>query len=183
YTIGQFLSHEIRTPRIDENGPEFLEAEQAVNDRIDRLMAVQGDVSVDTFHRKLGHIMWEYCGMARNREGLLKARQMVRELRDQYWKEVYIPGGRDEYNPELEKALRVADFMEMGELMILDALNREESAGGHFREEYQTADGEALRRDEEFAYVGAWSWDENEPKLHKEPLVFENVELKVRSYK
>ena len=127
--------------------------------------------------------MWEYCGMARNREGLLKARGMVRELREQYWKEVYIPGERNEYNPELEKALRVADFMEMGELMILDALNREESAGGHFREEYQTAEGEAMRNDEEFAHVAAWAWDPDEPMMFVEPLEFENVELKVRSYK
>lgn len=183
YTIGQFLSHEIQTPKISNDTPEFLEAENAVNERIDRLMKVQGDISVDTFHRELGHIMWEYCGMSRNREGLLKARQMVRDLRDRYWKEVYIPGDRYEYNPELEKGLRVADFMEMGELMILDALDREESAGGHFREEYQTKDGEALRRDAEYAYVSAWEWDESEPELHKEELVFENVELKVRSYK
>lgn len=183
YTIGQFLSQDIRTPRIPHDSPEFLEAEKAVNERIDRLMGVQGDLSVDTFHRRLGNIMWEYCGMARNREGLLKARDLVRELREQYWNKVYIPGDRNEYNPELEKALRVADFMEMGEVMILDALNREESAGGHFREEYQTAEGEALRRDEEFAHVTAWEWDETEPTMHIEPLIFENVELKVRSYK
>ncbi|MBY5956531.1 fumarate reductase/succinate dehydrogenase flavoprotein subunit [Membranicola marinus] len=183
YTIGQFLSQEIQTPPIPNDTPEFLKAEKEVNERIDRLMDINGEVSVDTFHRELGHIMWEYCGMARNREGLLKGRAMIRELRDRYWKEVYIPGDRNEFNPELEKALRVADFMEMGELMILDALDREESAGGHFREEYQTEDGEALRRDEEYAYVSAWEWDEEEPELHKEKLVFENVELKVRSYK
>ncbi len=183
YTIGQFLSHEIRTPKIPNDTPEFLEAEKAVHDRIDKLMGVQGDLTVDDFHRKLGLIMWEYCGMARNREGLLKARGMVRELRDQFWMDVYIPGDRNEYNPELEKALRVADFMEMGELMILDALHREESAGGHFREEYQTPDGEAMRNDEEFAHVAAWTWDPVDPKMYIEPLIFENVELKVRSYK
>lgn len=183
YTIGQFLSQDIRTPRIANDSPEFVEAEKAVNDRINRLMGVQGDKSVDTFHRQLGNIMWEYCGMARNREGLLKARELVRALREQYWKDVYIPGDRNEYNPELEKALRVADFMEMGEVMILDALNREESAGGHFREEYQTGEGEALRRDEGFAHVSAWEWDENEPTMHIESLNFEYVELKVRSYK
>ena len=183
YTIGQFLSNEIRTPKISNDLPEFLEAEQAVKHRIDQLMNVQGNQSVDDFHRKLGLIMWDYCGMARNREGLLKARTLVRELREQYWKDVYIPGERNEYNPELEKALRVADFLEMGELMILDALNREESAGGHFREEYQTAEGEATRNDEEFAHVAAWSWDPEEPRMYIEPLKFENVELKVRSYK
>lgn len=183
YTIGQFLSNEIRTPQIPNDTPEFLEAEQAVNDRIDKLMSVKGELTVDDFHRKLGLVMWEYCGMARNREGLLKARGLVRELREQYWKEVYIPGERNEYNPELEKALRVADFMEMGELMILDALSREESAGGHFREEYQTAEGEAMRRDDEFAHVAAWAWDPSDPRMYVEPLKFENVELKVRSYK
>ena len=146
-------------------------------------MAVKGKQSVESFHRRLGKIMWEYCGMARNAEGLTKARQMVRELREEFWKDVFIPGSLEDYNPEVEKAGRVADFLELGETMILDALNREESCGGHFREEYQTPEGEALRRDEEFAYVAAWEWDDQNPKLHKEPLEFKNVELKTRSYK
>lgn len=183
YTIGQFLSDEIQTPAIANDSPEFMEAESEVNERIDRLMSVQGNTSVDTFHRELGLIMWDYCGMSRNKEGLTKARTLVREIRDHFWNDVYIPGNKFEFNPELEKALRVADFMELGELMILDALNREESAGGHFREEYQTPEGEAMRRDDEFKYVSAWEWDDNTPTLHKEMLAFENIELKVRSYK
>lgn len=183
YTIGQFLSHEIQTGKIPDDSPEFIETEKEVQDRIERLMAVQGDKSVDTFHRELGLVMWEYCGMSRNREGLLKGRELVREIRERFWKEVYIPGGADEFNQELEKGLRVADFMELAELMILDALDRNESAGAHFREEYQTTDGEAMRNDEEYAYVSAWEWDEQEPQLHKEELEFEYVELKQRSYK
>ena len=127
--------------------------------------------------------MWEYCGMSRNAEGLKKGRQMIRELREEFYKDVFVPGTNDEYNPELEKANRVADFLELGEVMILDALDREESCGGHFREEHQTADGEALRRDDEYAYVAAWEWDETQPKVHKENLEFKNVELKTRSYK
>jgi len=125
----------------------------------------------------------EYCGMARNAEGLTKGRQLIRELRAEFYQDVFVPGSSSEYNPELEKALRVADFLELGELMMLDALDRQESCGGHFREEYQTEDGEALRRDDEFAYVSAWEWDDNDPILHKEELIFENVELKTRSYK
>lgn len=127
--------------------------------------------------------MWEYCGMSRNAEGLKKGRQMIRELREEFYKDVFIPGDTDEYNFELEKAVKVADFLELGELMMLDALDRNESCGGHFREEYQTAEGEALRNDEAFTYVSAWEWDDNNPTLHKENLVFENVELKTRSYK
>ncbi len=185
YTIGNFLSNEIRTPRIDQNSNEFAEAEKATADRINELMNVRGTQSVESFHRELGKIMWEYCGMARNAEGLTKAREMVRELRTSFYKNVFVPGAAGEYNPELEKALRVADFMEMGELMILDALNRNESCGGHFREEYQNEEGEALRNDSEYTYVAAWEyngWD-SEPILHREDLVFENVALKTRSYK
>ena len=183
YTIGTFLANEIRTPMIDPDGPEFMAAEKAVADRVERLMSVQGSQSVESFHRRLGKLMWEYCGMARNAEGLTKGRRMIRELRDEYYRDVFVPGSADEYNPELEKALRVADFLELGELMMLDALDRNESCGGHFREEYQTEDGEALRRDDEYAYVSAWEWDDNDPILHKEELTFENVELKTRSYK
>jgi succinate dehydrogenase / fumarate reductase flavoprotein subunit len=183
YTIGTFLANEIRTPMIDPDGPEFMQAEQDVADRIKRILGVKGNQSAESFHRRLGKYMWEYCGMARNAEGLKKGRQLIRELREEFYKDVFVPGSSEEYNPELEKALRVADFMELGELMMLDALDRKESCGGHFREEYQTEDGEALRRDDEFAYVSAWEWDDNDPVLHKEELIFENVELKTRSYK
>ncbi|TXF88133.1 fumarate reductase/succinate dehydrogenase flavoprotein subunit [Neolewinella aurantiaca] len=183
YTIGTFLANEIRTPTIDPNGAEFMKAEKEVADRISMIMNVKGKQSVESFHRRLGKLMWEYCGMARNAEGLTKGRAGIRALREEFYKDVFVPGTADEYNPELEKALRVADFLELGELMMLDAKDREESCGGHFREEYQTEDGEALRRDKEFAYVSAWEWDDNDPKLHKEELNFENVELKTRSYK
>lgn len=183
YTIGTFLADEIRTPAIDPDSAEFMEAEKAVADRITQVMGVGGTQSVESFHRRLGKLMWEYCGMARNAEGLTKGRRLIRELREEFYKDVFVPGTADEYNPELEKALRVADFLELGELMMLDALDRGESCGGHFREEHQTEDGEALRRDDEYAYVSAWEWDDNEPILHKEELIFENVELKTRSYK
>jgi len=183
YTIGTFLADEIRTPQIANDTPEFMKAEQETKARIHALANSDGSQSVESFHRRLGKIMWEYCGMSRNGKDLIKARQMVRELRAEFYKDVFVPGDADEYNPELEKALRVADFMEHGELMILDALDREESCGGHFREEYVTADGEAARNDADFTYVSAWEWDDNDPKLHKEELVFENVELKTRSYK
>jgi len=185
YTIGQFLSHEIRTPQIDPEGESFVKAEEAVKGRLDQLMNIKGDKSVESFHRRLGKIMWDYCGMSRNADGLQKARKMIRELREEFYKDVFIPGDAKDYNPELEKAHRVADFMELGELMMIDALDRQESCGGHFREEYQTEEGEALRDDENYAYVSAWEYHgwEEEPTLHKEELVFENVELKTRSYK
>lgn len=183
YTIGQFLSGEIRTGMVSPDTPEFIQAEKETADRIDTLMNIKGKQSVESFHRRLGKIMWEYCGMARNAEGLKKGRQMVRELRAEFWKDVFVPGSKDDFNPELEKAQRVADFMELGETMILDALNRNESCGGHFREEYQSGEGEAQRDDEGYTYVAAWEWDDNEPKMHREDLVFNNVELKTRSYK
>ena len=183
YTIGTFLSNEIRTPKIDTSLPEFEEAENATRAKLDQLIAVNGNQSVESFHRRLGKIMWEYCGMARNAEGLKKGRQLIRELREEFYKDVFVPGSTMDFNPELEKAVRVADFLEMGEVMILDALNRNESCGGHFREEYQSAEGEAQRNDEEYTYVAAWEWDDQEPILHKEELTFENVELKTRSYK
>ncbi len=185
YTIGDFLSKEIRTPRFDADSTEFKAAEKDVQDRIDALTSVQGSQSVESFHRRLGKIMWEYCGMSRNAEGLQKGIKLIRELQEEYYKDVFVPGGTDEYNPELEKALRVADFLELGELMMADALDRNESCGGHFREEYKTEEGEALRRDDEYAYVSAWEYTQRgkDPVLHKEELVFENVELKTRSYK
>ena len=147
------------------------------------MINVKGSQSVESFHRRLGKIMWDYCGMSRSAEGLLKGRQMIRALREEFYKDVFVPGTSDEFNPELEKAYRVADFMELGELMMLDALNRNESCGGHFREEYQTPEGEALRDDANYTYVAAWEWDDQEPILHKEELVYEEVELKTRSYK
>jgi len=184
-TIGDFLSKEIRTPKIDPNLPEFEKAENNTRERLQKLLDIQGEQSVEDFYRRLGKIMWDYCGMSRNEEGLKKARKLVQELRASFWQDVFVPGTQEEFNPELEKAARVADFMELGELMIVDALNRKESCGGHFREEYKTADGEALRNDEDYAFVAAWEWAniQKEPILHKEELTFENVELKTRSYK
>jgi succinate dehydrogenase / fumarate reductase flavoprotein subunit len=184
YTVGTFLANEIRTPKFDPNSEEFTAAQKAVDERMKKLMNVKGNESVENFHRRLGHIMWDYCGMARNAEGLEKAKAMIRELRDEFYRNVFVPGSDNDFNPELEKAYRVADFLEMGELMVNDAYHRNESCGGHFREEY-TADNEALRNDEEYAYVAAWEWTDTnvQPTLHKEPLKFENVELKTRSYK
>ncbi len=148
-------------------------------------MNVKGKTSVDTFHRRLGHIMWENVGMARNEKGLKKAITEIAALRDEFWKDVKIPGTADSINQELEKAGRVADFLELGELMARDALTREESCGGHFREEYQTPEGEALRDDEKFMYVSAWAYkgDNAEPELIKEPLIYESIEVKQRNYK
>ncbi len=183
YTIGQFLSNEIRTPAIDPLAAEFEATEKETLSRLQKLLRIKGNESVESFHRRLGKIMWEYCGMSRNAEGLSKARQMVRELRSEFWSNVFVPGTMEEYNPELEKATRVADFMEMGELMILDALQRNESCGGHFREEYQSEEGEAVRRDDEYTYVAAWEWDDDNPVVHKEALTFDSVKLKTRSYK
>ncbi len=185
YTIGNFLSGDIRTPKISTDHEAFESAEKAVTDRIQTLLSVKGKHSVESFHRRLGKIMWDYCGMARNAEGLTKAREMVRSLRDEFWKEVFVPGAANEFNPELEKAGRVADFLELGELMIVDALHRNESCGGHFREEYQTGEGETLRDDENFNYVAAWYWtdlDKN-PELFKEKLEYENIKVVSRSYK
>lgn len=184
YTIGSALSKDIRTGKISTDLPEFEAAKKATQARIDQLLNVKGNQSVESFHRRLGKIMWEYCGMARNAEGLAKAIGLIRELRAEYYKDVFVPGSQTEYNPELEKALRVADFIELGELMCLDALNRNESCGGHFREEYQDAQGEAQRQDEEYAYVAAWefSGDPSDPILNKEELVFENIKLTTRSY-
>ncbi len=187
YTIGQFLADEIRTPKIQPDTPEFAEAEADVQARIDQLFSINGSQSVESFHRRLGKIMWDYCGMSRNADGLRKGIKMIQELREEFYQDAFVPGSNEEYNPELEKALRVADFIELGELMCLDALDRNESCGGHFREEYQTEEGEAVRNDKDYAYVSAWEAEEKDGKLtwnlHKEELVFENVELKTRSYK
>ncbi len=184
YTIGTFLADEINTPPFDPDGEEFKQAEADVKARIDALLNVDGSKSVESFHRELGLLIWDYCGMSRNEKGLKTALEKVRALRKEYYENVYVPGKANDFNPELEKATRVADFMELGELMILDALDRNESCGGHFREEYQTEDGEALRRDDEYAYVSAWRWsDDLNHELIKEELTFDNVELKTRSYK
>ncbi len=185
-TIGSFLSNEIRTPSIPNDLSEFKQAEKAVKDRLNKMISIQGNRSVDSFHMELGKIMWEYCGMARNAEGLKKAISKIEKLREDFWKDVFIPGKVDELNPELEKAGRVADFLELGQLMCQDALDRNESCGGHFREEYRTPEGEAARDDENYTYVAAWEYNTGNvsaPKLHKEDLVFDNVELKTRSYK
>lgn len=185
YTIGNFLSEDIRTAKIDTKDAAFTSAEEKVQQRLNQLINIKGNTSVETFHRRLGKIMWDYCGMARSAEGLQKARKLVQELRTDFWKDVFVPGTTQEFNPELEKAGRVADFIELGELMIVDALHRNESCGGHFREEYQTGEGETLRDDDNFAYVAAWSWPdiEQEPELIKEKLEFENVKIASRSYK
>ncbi|AYN66153.1 fumarate reductase/succinate dehydrogenase flavoprotein subunit [Euzebyella marina] len=185
YTIGDYLSHDIRTGKIPTDSPEFDKAESEVKDRINKLMSGTGEHSVDYYHKKLGKIMWNKCGMARNEQGLKEAIEEISALRTDFWKNVKVTGVADGMNAELEKAGRVADFLELGELFAKDALTRNESCGGHFREEYQTEEGEALRDDENFKFVSAWEY-KGEPKdavLHKEDLVYENIELKTRSYK
>jgi len=185
YTIGDYLSDDIRTGAIPTDSPEFDEAEQNVRDRITKLMSGKGLHSVDYYHKKLGKIMWNKCGMSRNAEDLKSAMEEIAELRADFWENVKIPGEPNSKNQELEKAGRVADFLELGELFAKDALERNESCGGHFREEYQTSEGEALRDDENFTFVSAWEHAENpkDSKLHKEELVYENIEVKTRSYK
>jgi succinate dehydrogenase / fumarate reductase flavoprotein subunit len=185
YTLQNYLADQIQIARIPTDHPEFEKTEKEVRERLEKLMAVKGNQTVDSIHKKLGHIMWENVGMGRNKEGLEKAIDMIRELRSEFWKDVRIPGRIDELNVELDKAMRVADFLELGELMAKDALDRNESCGGHFREEYQTPEGEALRDDENFTFVSAWEYqgDDKEPILHKEPLTYENIEVKQRDYK
>ena len=184
YTIGSYLSKEIRTGSIPTDTPAFEQAEKEVRDRIDQLMHLGGKQSVESFHRRLGKIMWDKCGMARNAEGLKQAIEEIRALRAEFWKDAFVPGRSDDFNPELEKAWRVADLMELGELMCHDALQRQESCGGHFREEYQTDKGEAQRDDENFMNVFAWEWkgEGEQPVLHKEPLVYEEIKVVQRSY-
>ncbi|MEE4177649.1 MAG: fumarate reductase/succinate dehydrogenase flavoprotein subunit [Bacteroides sp.] len=185
YTISDYLADDIRTPKTDTNHLEFERAEKEVKDRIDRLMAVNGTQTTSSFHKRLGKILWDHCGMFRNAEGLKKGRELLDQLEEEFWKEIKIPGTPDELNQELEKAIKVADFFEVGRLMIEDALARNESCGAHFREEYQTEQGEAKRDDANYAYVAAWEYHGHakKPALHKEPLKFEFVELKERSYK
>jgi succinate dehydrogenase / fumarate reductase flavoprotein subunit len=185
YTIGDYLAPDIKMGKIPTDSPEFDTAEKNVVDQISRLMNNGGSKPADYFHKKLGKIMWDKVGMSRNEKGLKEAQQEIAQIREDFYKEVKIPGTSDSFNPELAKAMRVADFLELGELFAKDALHRNESCGGHFREEYQTTDGEAQRDDENFAYVAAWEYKGNpsDAVLHKEPLSFENVKLVQRSYK
>jgi len=184
YTIGSYLSKEIRTKAIPTDHPAFEEAENSVRARIDQFLSIKGTKSVDHFHKRLGHIMWNKCGMARNEKGLTEAISEIKALREEFWQNVRVPGAANEFNPELEKAGRVADFLELAELMCLDALTRKESCGGHFREEYQTEEGEALRDDENFAFVSCWEMKNvGEWTLHKEELKYENIKIAQRSYK
>ena len=183
YTIGDYLAA-IGPKPIDVNHSAFKAAENAAKDYVNKLLAINGTKTVTEFHRALGHIMWDYCGMARNAEGLTKAKSMIQELKADFWKNVKVSGVGEELNQSLEKAGRVADFIELGELMVDDALARNESCGGHFREEYQTPDGEARRDDENYAYVAAWEFkgEGQAEEVHKEALVYENVKLTQRSY-
>ncbi len=185
YTIGDYLSHKIQEPKTDINHPAFEEAEKAVKEKINKLLSIKGKKSVDEIHKQLGLVMWDYVGMARNEAGLKKALELIKDLKKEFWSNVYVAGENGEFNQELEKALRLADFLEMGELMALDALNRHESCGGHFREEMQTEDGETKRDDENFMYVSAWEYkgENAAPELHKEALNYEFVKPSTRNYK
>lgn len=186
YTIQNYLSDQITVPRFSTDLPEFAAAEKAVNDRIDHLMNIKGKESVDSIHKKLGHIMWEYVGMARTKEGLEKALVLLKEIRQEFETNLFVPGSKEGLNVELDKALRLNDFITMGQLIAYDALNRNESCGGHFREEYQTEDGEAKRDDANCFYVSCWEYqgsDEKAPVMYKEPLKYEAIEVKTRNYK
>ena len=185
YTIGDYLADDIKMPRIPTDLPEFEEAEKAVKDKIDKLLAINGTKTATSFHKRLGKIMWDYAGMLRNAEGLKKAVTLIDELEKEFWKDLKVTGINDELNQEIEKAGRVADFFEIAKLICQDALDRKESCGAHFREESQTETGEAKRDDKNYSYVAIWEYLNNQAphKLHKEELKFENVEVKVRSYK
>jgi len=184
YTIGDYLAGEIFTKPIPTDHPAFIEAENSVRTNMEKLLSIKGTRTVDDFHKALGKIIWDYCGMARTKEGLEKARKMVQSLKQEFWKDVRVTGGMNEMNQDLEKACRVADFIELGELMIIDAHNRDESCGGHYRVEYND-EGEAKRDDVNFSYVAAWEFkgESAEPQLHKEELKFENIKMATRSYK
>ena len=184
YTVGDYLA-QLAPTKVDENHPEFARAKEEVKQGIERLLKINGNKPVDYFHKRLGKIMWDKCGMARTEVGLKEAKAAIQALKKEFWSDVKVLGTNEELNQTLEKANRVADFLELGELMVDDALNRNESCGGHFREEYQTPDGEALRDDENFAYVAAWKYlgEGKEEELVKEELIFENVKLTQRSYK
>jgi succinate dehydrogenase / fumarate reductase flavoprotein subunit len=184
YTMGNYLSDEIRTKAIPTDHPAFAEAEKAIADRINQLMNIKGKQTVESFHKRLGKIMWDKCGMARNAEGLKKAISEIQQLKKDFWSDLRIPGEINEMNPELDKAGRVADFIELGELMCIDALQRNESCGGHFREESQTPEGEADRKDNEFSYVSSWEFKgDHQWELHREELKFEVAKPSQRSYK
>jgi succinate dehydrogenase / fumarate reductase flavoprotein subunit len=185
YTIGDYLAKEIQTPKTDTKHAAFDEAEKQVKEKINTILNIKGKQPVDVIHKKLGRVMWEYVGMARNEAGLKKAIDLIEEIRKEFWSDVLVPGDDTEFNQELEKAIRLADFIETGKLMALDALNRKESCGGHFREEMQTDDGETKRDDENYMYVAAWEYqgDAKNPVLHKEDLVYETVKVSTRNYK
>ena len=185
YTIGNYLADEPRDEDIKTDSTEFEQAEKEVKEKLQKLLDIKGKFSVNHFHRQLGKIMWDYCGMSRNEKGLKKAQSAIVDLRNKFWKEAQVSGKKEDLNKELEKAGRVADFLELGEMMVRDALARKESCGGHFREEFQTKNNEALRNDKDFAYVSAWEHQgkNKPPKIHKEKLKFENVKLTQRSYK
>ncbi len=185
YTIQNYLADQIQVPRFKTDAPEFVEAEKQIQDRINRLMNIKGKRSVDSLHKELGHIMWDHVGMARNAEGLKEAIEMLKKLKKEFWSNVRIPGRGDDLNVELEKALRLADFIEIGELMAHDSYDRAESCGGHFREEHQTSEGEAMRHDEEFSYVSCWEYqgEDKDPVMLKEPLDYEFVVRQQRNYK
>jgi succinate dehydrogenase / fumarate reductase flavoprotein subunit len=182
-TINNYLSNSLKEEAPSIEHPEFDRVEQEVAAHIERTMAVKGDKTVDHFHRELGKVMWQECAMSRNKQGLIDAIDQIKNIRDRFWQEVKVTGSSKQLNPELEKALRLADFIELGLLMCTDALQREESCGAHFREEYQTEQGEAMRRDDEFSYVSAWEYHQGEFRLHREELQFEYVQPSVRSYK
>jgi len=184
YTVGNYLAG-VKPAPVDDSAPEFRQTEQDVQAQMQRLVSIKGRRTPTSIHRELGRIMWDKCGMARNRAGLTGAIGEIAALREEFWENVHVVGEPGTLNQQLEIAARVADFIELGELMCRDALHREESCGGHFREEYQTGEGEALRDDEHFAYVAAWqhAGEAAEPRLHKEELVYENVKLATRSYK
>ena len=185
YTLQNYLADQIYVGKIETESQEFDEAEKHVRQRIEKLLKTAGKQSVDFYHKKLGKIMWEYCGMARNTESLNKAKQLVSELEKAFWENVFVPGTSNEFNPELEKACRLEDYFELAQLVIADALHREESCGGHFRTEHQTADGETLRDDERFMYVAAWEYQgHGQPEtMEKEPLVYEHIQIANRNYK
>jgi len=184
YTIGDYLARG-GINAVNTDMPEFRNIEREIGERTSKLLSIDGKRTVDSIHRELGHIMWDYCGMSRNDAGLRKALDLIPQLREEFWKDVNVPGSDAELNQALEKAGRVSDFLELGELMVRDALDRTESCGAHFREESQTADGEALRDDEHFAYVAAWEFAgaNTAPILNKEPLEFESIHLSQRNYK
>jgi succinate dehydrogenase / fumarate reductase flavoprotein subunit len=184
YTIGEYFAS-VKPAKPVSNDPEFRGAEEGVREKLRRLLSIGGRRTVREFHRELGRMMWNQCGMARNEAGLKELLERLPQIRQEFWEDVNVLGGGDEFNQSLEYAARVADFLEFAELLTYDALQRNESCGGHFREEYQTEDGEALRNDDEYSYVAAWQYagSESRPVLHKEPLVYEEVHMTQRSYK